>query len=182
MSVTLTLLPLSPSLTLCPQTNIRILAQADPSVLPAIWHTPSASGGTIQTALDFAIAGGCPSNEADYASELFPSIGALASALGQGGDGKYAAFLSGAEPDYPHEAWFLWNQPLWDSGFTGKNQLKDEEESSEGGTDTKGGSVTTQDQGDKEIELESAAGRTILSRVLMSFGVTVSVLAAISWS
>lgn len=115
--------------------------------------------------------GGVPEDEAKYASELYPSIGALASALGDDGTGKYASFLAEHEPDYPHEAWFLWNQPMWDSGYTGDNSIKDEEGENGDGEETgRGGSVTTNDQGD-------AAGQNVLSRLLMAVGVTVSVVA-----
>lgn len=50
-------------------------------------------------------------NEQDYASELYPSVAAVASTYGDP-DGKYAAFLQKVEPHYAAEAFFLWDQPL----------------------------------------------------------------------
>ena len=50
------------------------------------------------------------------ASELFPSVGAGAAVYGDP-QGKYAAFLSRSEPDYPSQSWFFWDQPLNDSGW-----------------------------------------------------------------
>ena len=50
------------------------------------------------------------------ASELFPSVGAGASVYGDP-QGKYAAFLSTSQADYPSDQWFFWDQPLSDSGW-----------------------------------------------------------------
>ena len=55
-----------------------------------------------------------PGNET--ASELYPSVGAGAAVYGDP-QGTYAAFLSNAEPDYPSQTWFFWDQPLSDSGW-----------------------------------------------------------------
>jgi hypothetical protein len=55
-----------------------------------------------------------PLNET--ASELFPSVGAGAVVYGDP-QGKYAAFLSSSEQDYPAQPWFFWDQPLSDSGW-----------------------------------------------------------------
>ena len=73
----------------------------------------SATGGTIKTALDFTMTVP-PGNET--ASELYPSVGAGAAVYGDP-QGTYAAFLSNAEPDYPSQTWFFWDQPLSDSGW-----------------------------------------------------------------
>lgn len=47
--------------------------------------------------------------------ELYPPIAATASIYGDP-NGKYAAFLANGEKTYPYEPYFLWNQPLSDSG------------------------------------------------------------------
>ena len=48
--------------------------------------------------------------------EIYPPIAAVASIYGDP-DGKYAAFLANGEKTYPYEAYFLWNQPLSNSGL-----------------------------------------------------------------
>jgi len=58
------------------------------------------------------------SSEDSYAAELYPSIAAVAAIYGDP-QGKYAGFLKQADGEYPSEAYFLWNQPLSDSGLTG---------------------------------------------------------------
>ena len=55
-----------------------------------------------------------PGNET--ASELYPSVGAGAAVYGDP-QGTYANFLNSSEENYPAEPWFLWNQPLSDSGW-----------------------------------------------------------------
>ena len=55
-----------------------------------------------------------PGNET--ASELYPSVGAGAAVYGDP-QGTFAKFLNSSEEDYPAEPWFLWNQPLSDSGW-----------------------------------------------------------------
>jgi hypothetical protein len=77
------------------------------------WSLTTATGGTIKAALDFTMTVP-PGNET--ASELYPSVGAGAAVYGDL-QGTYAAFLNSSENDYPAEPWFLWNQPLSDSGW-----------------------------------------------------------------
>jgi hypothetical protein len=55
-----------------------------------------------------------PGNET--ASELYPSVGAGAAVYGDP-QSTYAQFLNSSEENYPAEPWFLWNQPLSDSGW-----------------------------------------------------------------
>ena len=50
-------------------------------------------------------------------SELYPPVAAVASIYGDP-DGKYAAFLANGENTYPDDPYFLWNQPLSDSGLS----------------------------------------------------------------
>jgi len=50
------------------------------------------------------------------ATELYPSIGAVATVYGDT-DGKYAKFLASAEQNYPAQPWYFYNQPLSDSGW-----------------------------------------------------------------
>lgn len=56
----------------------------------------------------------------EQASELYPSIGDVASIYGDP-SGQYAAFLDKGEPSYPLEPYFLWDQPLSDSDFVESN-------------------------------------------------------------
>ncbi|KAH9955397.1 chondroitin AC/alginate lyase [Russula dissimulans] len=77
------------------------------------WNLTSASGGTIKSALDFTMTV-APGDEDP--TELYPSIGAVAAVLGDP-DGKYAEFLASAQPDYPAQPWFFYDQPLNDSGW-----------------------------------------------------------------
>lgn len=51
------------------------------------------------------------SKEDDYANELYPDIAAVASVYGDAG-GKYAAFLTRAEPQFAQEGFYLWDQPF----------------------------------------------------------------------
>ena len=95
------------------QTNARLAKYAG---LDAFQHT-SNSGGTIQKALDFAI-NTDPGKEA--AAELYPNVAAVGAIYGDP-NGKYAGFLAKAEEDYPAEPYFLWNQPLSDSGWVSRN-------------------------------------------------------------
>ena len=50
------------------------------------------------------------------ASELYPSIAAIAANYGDP-DGKYAAWMKGADNMYPAQPYFLFNQNLSDSGL-----------------------------------------------------------------
>ncbi|KAF9001208.1 chondroitin AC/alginate lyase [Cyathus striatus] len=90
-------------------TNARLAKYADPS--STVWNTTTSAGATIKTALDFAMGiSASTSNETDYASELYPSVAAVA-AVYSDPDGKYLTFLQGAEPDFAEDPYFLWDQP-----------------------------------------------------------------------
>jgi len=81
------------------------------------WSTPTTKGGTIQKACDFAMNFTPDATEGNgRITELYSSIAAIASKLGDP-SGKYAAFLASADPNYPAQPYFLWNQPFSDSGL-----------------------------------------------------------------
>jgi hypothetical protein len=48
--------------------------------------------------------------------ELYPDVAAIASVYGDP-DNKYASFLKIGDPNYPRAPYFLYNQPLSDSGL-----------------------------------------------------------------
>ena len=82
-----------------------------------VFQSTTNSGGTIQKALDFAM----NTNPGDeLADELYPNIAAVGAIYGDS-NGKYAAFLAHAEETYPAEPFFLWDQPLSDSGWVALN-------------------------------------------------------------
>jgi len=87
--------------TLPQQTNARLVSHLGFDA----WNLISASGGTINTALDSAMTV-APGDE--DATELYPSIGAVAAVYGDAG-GKYAKFLASAEQNYPARPWFFYN-------------------------------------------------------------------------
>jgi len=91
------------------QTNARLASHLGFDA----WNLTSASGGTIKSALDFTMT--VPPGD-EGATELYPSIGAVAAVYGDP-DGKYAKFLASAEPNYPAQPWFFYEQPLSDSGW-----------------------------------------------------------------
>lgn len=74
----------------------------------------TSEGATIQNALDFAMA---QSPKDEDAAELYPVVASVAAVYGDP-QGKYAAFLAKASPNYPGDPYFLWSQPLSDSGWT----------------------------------------------------------------
>lgn len=92
------------------QTNARLAEYAVPS--SPVWNSTSSTGGTIKTALDFAM-GISPnsSGENSYSADLYPNIAAVASIYGDE-DGRYASFLNAADSGYAEQPYFLWNQPL----------------------------------------------------------------------
>lgn len=47
---------------------------------------------------------------------MFPVVAMVASKTGDP-NGKYAKFLKEQDAQYPAQAWFLWEQPLSDSGL-----------------------------------------------------------------
>ncbi|KAF9459037.1 chondroitin AC/alginate lyase [Collybia nuda] len=73
----------------------------------------TSAGATIKDALDFAMA---QSPKDEDAAELYPVIASVAAVYGDP-EGKYAAFLAKASPNYPGDPYFLWSQPLSDSGW-----------------------------------------------------------------
>jgi hypothetical protein len=91
------------------QTNARLGAHVGFDA----WNLTTATGGTIKAALDFTMTVP-PGNET--ASELYPSVGAGAAVYGDP-QGTYAKFLNSSVGNYPAEPWFLWDQPLSDSGW-----------------------------------------------------------------
>jgi hypothetical protein len=48
--------------------------------------------------------------------EIHPAVAAVAPTYGDP-NGKYAAFLASGDSQYPAQPYFLWNQPLSDSGL-----------------------------------------------------------------
>ncbi|KAH9046601.1 chondroitin AC/alginate lyase [Lactarius hengduanensis] len=92
-----------------PVTNARLAAHIGFDA----WNLTTSTGGSIKAALDFTMTVP-PKDEPE--SELFPSVGAGAAVYGDP-QGKYAAFLSRSQEDYPSQPWFFWDQPLSDSGW-----------------------------------------------------------------
>jgi len=81
------------------------------------WNLTSATGGTIQAALDFAMT--IPAGSEDP-TELYPNVGAGAAVYGDhdpASGASYSSFLASAQPNYPADPWFFWDQPLSDSGW-----------------------------------------------------------------
>ncbi|KAF4602991.1 hypothetical protein EYR38_003395 [Pleurotus pulmonarius] len=117
-------------------TNARIGIYAAPDA-PSPFQLKTSQGATIQSALDFAITFKASASKEDaYASELNPNVAAVAAEYGDP-DGKYAAYLKVNEPDYPAEAWFLWNQPLSDSGLSAQASMSGVASSPEPTTSTR---------------------------------------------
>lgn len=81
------------------------------------WRKPTKFGGNIQKALDVAMNAKLLPDGDGPASELYSSIAAVASIYGDP-SGKYTKFLANADSSYPAQPWFLWNQPLSDSGLS----------------------------------------------------------------
>jgi hypothetical protein len=77
------------------------------------WDLKTQAGATIQNALDFALT---TSAGSEAAAELYPNVAAVGAVYGDP-SGKYAAFLKSKDDAYVGEAYFLWNQPLSDSGL-----------------------------------------------------------------
>ncbi|KAJ8456365.1 hypothetical protein ONZ45_g18747 [Pleurotus djamor] len=100
-------------------TNARLAIYASPSE-PSPFQLRTSQGATIQTALDWAMRYDArETGEEKYAEELDPNVGAVAAVYGDP-DSKYADYLKNRSPNYPAEAWFLWNQPFSDSGLAGQ--------------------------------------------------------------
>jgi hypothetical protein len=56
----------------------------------------------------------------EQGSELYPIVAAVGAMYGDP-NGKYASFLAHVDKAYPAEPYFLWNQPLSDSGWVSRN-------------------------------------------------------------
>jgi hypothetical protein len=122
------------------------------------WKTPTNKGGNIQAACDFAMTI-APGDEA--AAELYPDVAAVAATYGDP-NGKYAAFLAKADDSYPSQPYFLWNQPLSDSGLAAAMP-------------TAGGPTVTSTS--KSGSASSAVGRNALAGyVAMIFSMLASIL------
>jgi hypothetical protein len=53
-------------------------------------------------------------------TELYPNVGAGGAVYGDhdpASGASYSSFLAGAQPNYPADPWFFWDQPLSDSGW-----------------------------------------------------------------
>ena len=59
-----------------------------------------------------------PGREA--AAELYPNVAAVGAIYGDP-SGTYAGFLARVDEPYPADPFFLWNQPLSDSGWVSRN-------------------------------------------------------------
>lgn len=75
----------------------------------SFWNTTTIQGATIQTAADFTMTQKLGDSTDGPLSELYPSLAKVAAVYGDP-NGKYAAFMKNADPDYPAEPYFLWNQ------------------------------------------------------------------------
>ncbi|TFK52748.1 chondroitin AC/alginate lyase [Heliocybe sulcata] len=78
------------------------------------WTLPTSAGSTIQTAADHAMS---LSAASEQESELYPVVAAVGAVYGDP-DNKYAGYLKQREYNYAIQPYFLWNQPLSDSGYT----------------------------------------------------------------
>ncbi|KAG8731901.1 hypothetical protein FRC10_001365 [Ceratobasidium sp. 414] len=83
------------------------------------WHLPSKAGTTIQDACNYAMNfTASQSGEDGYDPELYPNVAAVGAIYGDP-DGKYAKWLAGRDQSYPGQPYFLWDQPLSNSGLSG---------------------------------------------------------------
>ncbi|KAL0070268.1 hypothetical protein AAF712_002760 [Marasmius tenuissimus] len=87
----------------------RLAKFIDPS--STYWNKTTTQGGSIQSALRFAMGTAERSQVANDTRDLANSVAAVASTFGDP-DGKYEAFLSKADPGYVRQPYFFWNQPL----------------------------------------------------------------------
>ncbi|KIK96751.1 hypothetical protein PAXRUDRAFT_825612 [Paxillus rubicundulus Ve08.2h10] len=77
------------------------------------WDWKGFAGAGIQEAVDFAMT--VPPGH-EQAAELYQPIACTAAQFGDE-DGKYANFLASADSEYPSSPYFLWSQPLSESGL-----------------------------------------------------------------
>ncbi|KAG9113181.1 hypothetical protein FRC07_007810 [Ceratobasidium sp. 392] len=83
------------------------------------WNLPTKAGTTIKDACNYAMNFTADqSNEQGYDAELYPNVAAVAAIYGDP-DGKYAQWLAGRDQSYPGQPYFLWDQPLSNSGLSG---------------------------------------------------------------
>lgn len=80
------------------------------------WNTTTSSGGGIKAALDYAMGFKVDHDGDGPTEELFPDVAAVASIYGDPNN-KYSDFLKNGDPNYPRAPYFLFNQPLSDSGL-----------------------------------------------------------------
>ncbi|KAG7097545.1 hypothetical protein E1B28_004884 [Marasmius oreades] len=93
---------------------VRMAKYANP-LSGSYWNVTTSQGGTIQSALDFAMIQAANLNNITDRSgdirHLEPLVAAVASTFGDP-DKKYETFLSQADPTYARKPYFFWNQPL----------------------------------------------------------------------
>ncbi|KAF9266095.1 chondroitin AC/alginate lyase [Marasmius fiardii PR-910] len=79
------------------------------------WNKTTSQGGTIQSAVDFAMTQALANNNSATGPgdlrHLEPLVAAAASTFGDP-DKKYETFLLQADPTYAQKPYFFWNQPL----------------------------------------------------------------------
>ncbi|KAL0581484.1 hypothetical protein V5O48_000527 [Marasmius crinis-equi] len=94
-------------------TLVRLAKFADPS--SNYWNKTTSQGGSIKSALDFAMSQVTPTNSTGQPGNeviaLEPLIAAVASTFGDP-DKKYQTFLLQADPQFARNPYFFWNQPL----------------------------------------------------------------------
>lgn len=126
------------------------------------FNVTTTAGSTIKDALDFAMAQD-PKDEDP--GELYPVVASVAAVYGDP-DGKYAAFLAKATPSYPADPYFLWSQPLSDSGWvppTTPTTGTDTSSETSSGTATPSNSASTRSVG--WLLVCALLGVTFFSRV-----------------
>ncbi|KAJ3476475.1 hypothetical protein NLI96_g11133 [Meripilus lineatus] len=84
------------------------------------WNVTTKQGGTIKSALDFAMTKAAGS---EPASEIYMIVQAIAASYGDPGNTYANWLLQNAGPDYVKDACFLWNQPLSDNGLVNVTSL-----------------------------------------------------------
>ncbi|QRW05956.1 chondroitin AC/alginate lyase [Ceratobasidium sp. AG-Ba] len=83
------------------------------------WNLKTTAGAGIQDACNYAMNfTATQSGEDGYDAELYPNVAAVAAHYGDP-DGKYAKWLAGRDQSYPGQPYFLWDQPLTNSGLSG---------------------------------------------------------------
>jgi hypothetical protein len=80
------------------------------------WNTSTSAGANIKSALDYAMQFKVEHDGDGPTEELFPDMATVASVYGDPGN-KYADYLKNGNQNYPGEPYFLFNQPLSDSGL-----------------------------------------------------------------